>query len=323
MVKKHKPQYFFLMEKRGKRKMMENIARRLRYQHIFVVEPHGIAGGHLFMWTEETELCVCWNCDRIIRSEITETTGIRNWYFLEFMGLLIAKKKAAFWSILDVEIRNYEKSWLILGVLNEVMDESEKFGGRTIWNHRLYLRGFIQKVGAIDLGFELGKFTWDNGHMGNSFINERLDRGLACKEWVFQFHIARVFHLLNEESDHIPILLNTEEMETMPRRPLWYFKVESGDNTSFAVVENAWRRHCFHQREAKRTIQRLNQTAQAFKRWNKFHFGNSFEHIKGLEGQPIQLQSGRDRIRTIDNEIELKKHRATHESILHQKSREL
>lgn len=69
---------------------------------------------------------------------------------------------------------------MMLGDLNELIDKMEKFGGRTIWKRELFLRDFIQNVGAVDLGFEGYKYIWDNGHTGNSFIKERLDRDIAC-----------------------------------------------------------------------------------------------------------------------------------------------
>lgn len=78
--------------------------------------------------------------------------------------------------------------------------------------------------------------------MGNSFIKERLDRGIAYKDWVLHFQRARVVHLLKEESDHIPLLLNTNEMEVVSRRPFRYIQAWSTDSTSVEVVEKAWQR---------------------------------------------------------------------------------
>lgn len=43
---------------------------------------------------------------------------------------------------------------MMLGDLNELIDKMEKFGGRTIWKRELFLRDFIQNVGAVDLGSE-------------------------------------------------------------------------------------------------------------------------------------------------------------------------
>lgn len=41
-------------------------------------------------------------------------------------------------------------------------------------------------------------------------------------------------------------------------------------------------------------MQKLGHTAEALKRWNKNHFGNSFECTKSLEKELLQLQSGSD-----------------------------
>lgn len=109
------------------------------------------------------------------------------WDFFGVYGTPYGKEKAKFWKVLEEKVHNYENPWLLLGDLNEVVEEAEKFGGRPIWSRKLYLQEFIQNVGAIDLGYEGCKYTWDNGHEGTSFIRERLDRGLACKDWTLHF----------------------------------------------------------------------------------------------------------------------------------------
>lgn len=93
--------------------------------------------------------------------------------------------------------------------MNEVVDEEEKLGGREIWRRKLFLKEFIQGVGAVDLGFKGRKYTWENRHLGTHLIKERLDRALASKEWLHLFSEAQVEHLMMQESDHASILLRT------------------------------------------------------------------------------------------------------------------
>uniref|UniRef100_A0A7N2MWF0 Uncharacterized protein n=1 Tax=Quercus lobata TaxID=97700 RepID=A0A7N2MWF0_QUELO len=49
--------------------------------------------------------------------------------------------------------------------------------------------------GLVDLGFQGNIFTWNNGRLGDAFVQERLDRACAMVEWKEIFPIARVTHL--------------------------------------------------------------------------------------------------------------------------------
>lgn len=220
---------------------MELTAKKVGYKNGFVVEPDGTAGDLLLLWTEEIDLRVCWSNKRIICCEVAEQSGLREWAFFGVYGTSYGKVKTEYWYRIGDEVQNCEKPWLLIGDLNEMAAETEKIGGRPIWNRKLYLREFIHNVGAVDLGYEGCKYTWDSGHGGNSFIRERLDSGLACQDWLLHFQKTQIFHLMKEESDNVPILLSTNEVEAKPRRPFRFLKAWSKDTTSYGVVENAWK----------------------------------------------------------------------------------
>lgn len=68
--------------------------------------------------------------------------------------------------------------------MNKIVEESEKLKGISIWERKLFLWDFIHSVTCIDLGYKGIKFTWDNDHMGNSFLREKLDRAVGSQSWV-------------------------------------------------------------------------------------------------------------------------------------------
>ena len=55
---------------------------------------------------------------------------------------------------------------------------------------------FVDKVGAIDLGFSRSQFTWSNRRVGLANIRERLDRGICNANWQCLFPKAGVRHLV-------------------------------------------------------------------------------------------------------------------------------
>lgn len=69
-------------------------------------------------------------------------------------------------------------TWLTIGDVNEIVTQSEKWGGRPINHCRANLfKNTINSCNLIDLGFNGPKFTWINKRKNNP-ISERLDRGV-------------------------------------------------------------------------------------------------------------------------------------------------
>lgn len=97
-------------------------------------------------------------------------------------GLCTYKRKCSFWEEMGIRIQNEILPWIMFGDLNEVIDNSEKLGGRGLRNKRLFLSDFMQIVGAVDLAFTGCKFIWVNNHDKQTFIQERLDRAIASTD---------------------------------------------------------------------------------------------------------------------------------------------
>lgn len=156
-----------------------------------------------------------------------------------------------------------------------ILFESEKQGGRPIWGKHLYLREFMQKTGAIDLGFSGPKFTWNNGHEGTSFIRERIDKAIANREWLWNFEEAKVSHLCAEVSDHIPILIRSHTVSQSHQQPFRFLKVWTEDTSSEGIVQNAWNQPVKVGMESHRICQKLLATSMALSKWNRDHFGHA------------------------------------------------
>lgn len=71
---------------------------------------------------------------------------------------------------------------MLFGDLNEVVNANEKLGGKSIWNKKLYLKRFMQELGAINLGFCGRRFMWENGQEGKAAIKKRIDRAVANRD---------------------------------------------------------------------------------------------------------------------------------------------
>lgn len=85
----------------------------------------------------------------------------------------------------------------------------EKVGGRP--QPRRLLEGFrntINDCGLYDIGFRGSEFTWERARGTTSWIQERLDQGMANYEWKNMFPRAELKVLEVSTSDHLPIFLD-------------------------------------------------------------------------------------------------------------------
>lgn len=67
-------------------------------------------------------------------------------------------------------------TWIVLSDFNDVLDNSEKFGGLKVSYRRASLfRDCLNDCNLIDLGFKGPRFIWTNKRQ-SGLIMERLDR---------------------------------------------------------------------------------------------------------------------------------------------------
>lgn len=157
--------------------------------------------------------------------------------------------------------------WLLIGDFNTVLSCTDKLGGKLVASSRNGgLRRIMDDHDLIDLGFIGHAITWNNKRGGMANIQERLDRGIANVEWKFLFPEAIIIHLPTFNSDHRPILLQTNpQMHHSPKNfkfeSMWINHVDIG-----LIIEEAWHRH-------PPFLSKLKDTKLALKEWNKV-FGN-------------------------------------------------
>ncbi|CAN1188574.1 hypothetical protein LINPERHAP2_LOCUS39416 [Linum perenne] len=84
---------------------------------------------------------------------------------------------------------------------------------------------FILDIAVLDMGCSGDIFTWCNNNRQGNVIKQRLDRGMCNGGWNELFRRARIVHELRVESDHCPIVLQTEhEGGRFGRRRFFYEK---------------------------------------------------------------------------------------------------
>ncbi|XP_021770766.1 uncharacterized protein LOC110734956 [Chenopodium quinoa] len=96
-----------------------------------------------------------------------------------------AKDKIMLWNNLGENPPPSNTPWLLMGDMNEVVNQSEKMGGRPVTNSQgRDFSKMTDREGLIDMRYNGPTFTWNNGREGTELIRERLDRALANAEWL-------------------------------------------------------------------------------------------------------------------------------------------
>lgn len=116
-----------------------------------------------------------------------EKTNNHYWNLLACYGTPYEGEKKYLWENLERVVSNCEKPWLVIGNLNEVVDESEKQGGKPVWKKQLILKPFLNEIGGIDMGFLGSRFTWSNGCASLASIKEMIDRAVADQMWISMY----------------------------------------------------------------------------------------------------------------------------------------
>ncbi|KAL0389915.1 UNVERIFIED_CONTAM: hypothetical protein Scaly_0348600 [Sesamum calycinum] len=141
------------------------------------------------------------------------------WRFTGFYGFADVACRQRSWDLLSTLKNQSRRAWLIAGDFNEILDDSEKIGGRPrpLWQVRRFREALVS-IDVFDLGFEGEPFTWCNRHPEPDTICERLDRACADPEWRHKFPNTLVRYIPTTSSDHAVLSIDTENSHK-PSRP--------------------------------------------------------------------------------------------------------
>lgn len=136
-----------------------------------------------------------------------------------------------------------------------------------------HFRKWLNKCGLINLEAVGPRYTWrGQDYRGFGRIYERLDRVICDVEWRDKFQEATIFNLPRVKSDHHPILLVTNTVDTT-NRPNFPFRFE--DVWSYHQDLKDFLRDNWKGKE--KVTDKLVNLTEALKLWNKEVFGNILE----------------------------------------------
>ena len=297
----------------------------LSFSNLVVVDAKGIARGLYLMWNASSHVELVDFNKNTIAVKICDT--VCDWHLVGFYGPPYVRKKRKAWENLGALIESIQTSWVCLGDFNFTLNEEERLGGKFKGSSsNNYLQDLMFTYGAVDLGFSSNQFTWAKGNWGKAAIKRRPDRAISSISWRLTFPKATVHHLGAVNSDHTPIVLDTNPQDTFAHRPFRFEAAWIRDPNCYPVIEGAWNEDNSGS-EFTVLCKKQENARKALRKWNKEVFGRCQDRINKLLVKITEVQRNNtcssDSTTETDLQIELAEWLTRSEILWRQKSREL
>uniref|UniRef100_A0A2N9FQS3 Reverse transcriptase domain-containing protein n=1 Tax=Fagus sylvatica TaxID=28930 RepID=A0A2N9FQS3_FAGSY len=262
---------------------MKLLASSIGFSKQKIVGACGKASGVCFMWSFSLSVKLLEFDSHTIA--IFAQDDFCAWSLIGFYGPPYQAKRCKAWGNLHALLQSLVGPWMCFGDFNIIVEDSEKEGGSLGSSSTPnFLRELLFDLAAIDLGFSSNKYTWWNKRWGLGAIRERLDRAIANVSWRLAFPKAAVTHLGAINSDHAPLLIDTNPIDEYCPRPFRFEAMWTKDHQCGNVIKEAWSTRfvgshplVFYCKQAK--------TISALKKWNRDSFGHCQTRIKEILNQ--------------------------------------
>ena len=271
LIRGQNPMVVFLCETKANEVCMKKVANLIGFLNFCAIRPRGRAGGICMFWAKELGVELLEFNPNTIAVTIRYCTC--SWSIIGFHGPPHKAKRRKAWVNLHGLLESIDGPWMCFGDFNVLIDESKKEGGKRGGSSiPSYLKELLFYLGPVNLGFARNKFTWSNKRWGRNSICERLDRGIPNINWRLSFPKAAVYHLGAINSDHCPILVDTNPDDAPLTRRFRFEVVWTKDPRCFEVINTAWSNEfggsaCFN------LFRKQFHTTKAIKKWNRDTFG--------------------------------------------------
>ena len=218
------------------------VCRKLGFADYHNVDSYGTGGGLALMWKNDCNIVIKDSCSHFIDFEIS-IDQIGRWRYTGYYGCPERERRQESWNMLRDLAGRSTLPWCIIGDFNDMMVAEEKIGGCA--QPRRLLDGFtdcIHDCQLMDLGFVGNEFTWERERGSDRWIQERLDRGLATREWKDLFPRAEVIVLDVSTSDHLPLNLQLNRKIFVPKSHRFRFEnMWLKEKDCLHIVQSCWR----------------------------------------------------------------------------------
>ncbi|XP_075665198.1 uncharacterized protein LOC142634829 [Castanea sativa] len=236
----------------------------------------------------------------------TNTTINKNrpdeWRLTGFYGEPNTHKRHESWTKLRGLKSKNTSPWLCVRDFNEITLQSEKVGGRPRPHSQMQpFRDVLDDCNFIDLGYVGFPYTWHK-HFADYTIFERLDRGLATADWFTMFPGTKIHHLDVTTSDHKPLWITPEGMDSNFHKPFRFEQMWLTDERCTDIIQAVWRERVADPWDT-RILNKIDKCGRALTKWSKQCFGSV---RRELENKNKLLQRAEKEVARTGNSARMK-----------------
>jgi hypothetical protein len=275
---------------------MNMIKLWLGFDNMLVVESVGKGGGLVLLWKEGWGIEIQNYSNRHINAVVSPTNSTP-WVFTGFYGHPEAHKRVEAWSLLRHLKSLVLVPWLCAGDFNEILDHSEKIGGRRRPNFLMdNFKSTLEFCDLHEVECRGPRCTWNNGREGINFTMEKLDRVFANHEWLTRYPKVEISLEGAIFSDHLPILINMAGSKVMRRKgrgfryeATWAEKKECKE-----IIKKIWKVKDTACGTWSSVNMKLNESKRGLEMWQKVHGRKVGQHIQMLSDKLLEEKAKQD-----------------------------
>ncbi|KAH9697393.1 reverse transcriptase domain-containing protein [Citrus sinensis] len=184
----------------------------------------GRSGGLALLWKGTNTVSLLKFSSNFIDAEV-EVPELWKWRLTGFYGYPETSRRRESWDLLRLLSTSSPLPWVCISDFNDLLAASEKRGN--IVQPKWKLVGFqsaITDCNLVDLGMDGYQYTWERARGIVKWVEERLDQAFASEEWLQRFNRVKVISLESSCSDHLPILLDPNPIQPVPRHRRFRFE---------------------------------------------------------------------------------------------------
>jgi len=292
LIRKYDPTIMALMETKISGRQAEAVCKKIGFDGHFRVDAQGFSGGIWLFWKSQLIQVQILTSDTQFVSMTVTVNNHPPWIFTAVYASPQEAARHSLWHHMNEFSVNNSQPWLLAGDFNETKSmEERKNCSDDLLRRCTYFGNWIESTALIDLGFTGPPFTWSRGLNPETKKYARLDRGLCNQDWRLLFEDAGVHHLLQNQSDHCPILIAPYGFVPLKQtiRPFKFQAAWLTHDNFTEFLKDTWNRdmplypHLYH-------------FSVALSNWNREVFGNLYHRKKQLwnrlAGAQLHLAQG-------------------------------
>lgn len=219
MLQKFRPYVIFLSETRGSSPSIDSLKSKWNLNG-FGVSSIGNSRGLALLWKKSVQVNLASFSENHIGATAVVEEGGDPVRITSIYGEPKDHRQHITWSLLRSLCSDNQQPWFVGGDFNEILNSSEKEGGRVRRPGQMMAFNMALKdCGLSDLGYEGCKYTWSNNRPASGTVSCRLDRVCANQAARLWYPLPRISHIKQPGSDHIPIILRLERAPITHSRP--------------------------------------------------------------------------------------------------------